>query len=275
VQISLKHIPIHPALKNHIEKIWVFESNGRIPDMDMKMVVPNGMVKMIIPFRNEFTGRRENYSRLSKTNRVTLVGINDIPFVVDAERDGPAGTIGIEFSPHGTYRFFRMNQSELKNQMFDGSEILGNAVKEIEAQMAETAIPEQKIKILESYLLRLFNQTKPDNIFEYCIKAIKNTFGNISIQELERKTGYSSRWLNMKFGERIGVSPKNLCSISRFQFVYQALVNNPGEILDDKSYYHIYYDQSHFIKEFKRFTGMPPLKFYRTENNFGKISYLK
>jgi AraC-like DNA-binding protein len=206
---------------------------------------------------------------------MTVVGINDIPFVVDAERDGPAGTIGIEFSPHGAYRFFRMSQSELKNQMFDGSEILGNAVKEIEAQMAETEIPEQKIKILESYLLRLFHQTRPDSIFEYCIKAIKNTFGNISIQELERKTGYSSRWLNMKFGERIGVSPKNLCSISRFQFVYQALVNNPGEILDDKSYYHIYYDQSHFIKEFKRFTGMPPLKFDRTENNFGKISYLK
>lgn len=243
--------------------------------MDMKMVVPNGMVKMIIPFRNEFTGRRENYSRLSKTNRMTLVGVNDIPFVVDAEHDGPAGTIGIEFSSHGAYRFFRMNQSELKNQMFDGCEILGNAVNEIEAQMAETKIAEQKIKILESYLLGLFHQTRPDNIFEFCIKAIKKTFGNISIQELERKTGYSSRWLNMKFGERIGVSPKNLCSISRFQFVYQALVNNPGEILDDKSYYHIYYDQSHFIKEFKRFTGMPPLKFDRTENNFVKISYLK
>jgi hypothetical protein len=45
MQISLKHIPIHPALKGHIGKLWVFESSGRIPGMDMKLVVPNGNKK--------------------------------------------------------------------------------------------------------------------------------------------------------------------------------------------------------------------------------------
>ncbi len=275
MQISLKNIPIHPALKGHIGKLWIFESSGRIPNMDMKLVVPNGMVKLIIPFRNEFIAQRGNYSKLSAINQMTLVGVNDTPFIVDTEQDAASGTIGVEFSPHSAYRFFRLKQSELRNQIFHTYEILDKAGKEIEERMADTAILEQKITILQDYLLRLFLKTETDGIFEYCIHAIRNTLGRISIKELERKTGYSARWLNRKFDEKIGISPKNLCAISRFQFVFQTLVNSPNQLLLDKSYYNVYYDQSHFIKEFKRFTGMAPSKFEHRDNNFGKISYLK
>jgi AraC-like DNA-binding protein len=275
MQISLKHIPIHPALKGHIGKLWVFESSGRIPDMDMKLVVPNGMMKLVIPFRNGFIGQRGTYLKPSAINQMTLVGVNDTPFIVDTQQDVASGTIGVEFKPHGAYRFFNVKQSELRNQIFHTPEVIGSAGKEIEERMAGTEILEQKIKILQDYLLRLFLKTETDNIFEYCINMITHTLGQVSIKELERKTGYSARWLNRKFDEKIGISPKNLCAISRFQFVFQTLVNNPDQLLLNKSYYNVYYDQSHFIKEFKRFTGMAPSKFKHHDNDFGKISYLK
>src|SRR5574338_707400 len=129
MQISLKHIPIHPALKVHIGKLWVFESSGRIPDMDMKLVVPNGMVKLVIPFRNDFIARRGNYSRLSSINQMTLVGVNDTPFIVDNNQDIASGTVGVEFSPHAAYRFFRIRQSELRNRIYYTPEVIGNAGK--------------------------------------------------------------------------------------------------------------------------------------------------
>ncbi len=206
---------------------------------------------------------------------MTLVGVNDTPFIVDNNQDIASGTIGVEFSPHAAYRFFRIRQSELRNRIYYTPEVIGNAGKEIEERIADTDILEEKINILQEYLLALFMKTETDGIFEYCIHTIKNTFGRITIKELERKTGYSARWLNRKFDEKIGISPKNLCAISRFQFVFQTLVNNPDQLLLDKSYYNVYYDQSHFIKEFKRFTGMPPSKFENHDNYFGKISYLQ
>ncbi|HYG14269.1 MAG TPA: hypothetical protein VEC12_00845, partial [Bacteroidia bacterium] len=81
------------------------------------------------------------------------------------------------------------------------------------------------------------------------------------------------RWLHMKFMERAGISPKNLASIVRFQQFYTALAQNREKDFLQKEFYDFYYDQSHFIKDFKRFTGLPPAKLAMSENEFGKIFY--
>ena len=79
---------------------------------------------------------------------------------------------------------------------------------------------------------------------------------------MEKKTGYSSRWLNMKFTDKIGASPKNLSSITRFKQYYQAVASK-DENPFLKNYY---YDQADFIRTFKRFTGLTP-----TEFNYSKM----
>lgn len=93
----------------------------------------------------------------------------------------------------------------------------------------------------------------------------------VAIKQLEKETGYSSRWINMKFYEKVGLSPKGLCSINRFQAYYSTLTNNSAKLFTQKEFYNHYYDQSHFIKEFKRFTGLAPAKFDSLVNDFGKI----
>jgi len=273
MNISLRQVSIHPVLEGYVEKLWVFESDGRVPDPDMKVIVPNGMPKVIIPFRNGISGSRKEYSRLSTTNQITLIGVSDVPFIVDAQEDAPFGTIGIEFSPLGAHRFFRIRHSELRNHIFLADEVLGKTCSELEGIVADTTSVSRKIHLIQQYLLRLFSATAADGIFEFCVKRIRETNGLVTIKKLEQETGYSSRWLHMKFDEKIGVSPKSLCSIARFQMIYHTLINRPERIATDRSYYHIYYDQSHFIREFKRFTGMAPSIFLRRNNDFGKLFY--
>ncbi|WP_437894468.1 helix-turn-helix domain-containing protein [Sorangium sp. So ce124] len=91
--------------------------------------------------------------------------------------------------------------------------------------------------------------------------------------ELERLTGYTSRWLNRKFAEQLGASPKGLGSILRLQHCYQALLTGSSDAFLQKAFYRHCYDESHFIREFKRFTGMPPSKLLRTKNDFGRLFY--
>jgi len=93
------------------------------------------------------------------------------------------------------------------------------------------------------------------------------------MRQLERGTGYSSRWLNLKFEERLGISPKNYSSIIRFQRYYRELVLNPGNFFKQKLFYGDYYDESHFIKDFRRFTDAPPARLIRMKNEFGKTFY--
>jgi methylphosphotriester-DNA--protein-cysteine methyltransferase len=88
---------------------------------------------------------------------------------------------------------------------------------------------------------------------------------------LERKTGYTLRWLNTKFSEKIGISPKNFASICRFQSCYATFTQNPQLFLKEKEFYNYFYDQTHFIKDFRRFTGLAPLQFTKARNCFNKI----
>jgi len=270
--MRLRHIVPHPQLERYIDKIWVFESSGRIPADDMRLIVPNGRVKLTIPYRNGVSGKNIEMFHLSKEAQITLIGIGDIPAIIDLEHDAPSGNIGIEFSPVGAYRIFRIRQDELKNRIFLLEDVLGKAAREVQEIIANHESVDQKIKVIQQYLRKLLSKSQPDLLLDYCITQIKETQGTIAIGALENKTGYSSRWLHNKFVEKIGVSTKNFSSIIRFMQFYEPWARSPN--FDFRtSLYHYFYDQAHFIKEFKRFTGMSPLKFTKSENEFGKIFY--
>jgi AraC-like DNA-binding protein len=141
-------------------------------------------------------------------------------------------------------------------------------------EMTENAgCASEKIHLLQQFLLRQLSLHQEDRVFEYCVEKITASKGKVTIKELEKKTGYSSRWLNMKFDERLGVSPKNLSSIIRFKEYYKIFIDPQKDSRSRKDYYELYYDQSHFIKDFKRFTGLAPTRFEKQMNEFGERYY--
>lgn len=273
MKMQLQHIEPHPQLKGYVSKIWVFESSGRVPAEDMKLIVPNGMVKLTIPFRNGVSGKNTKMFHLSRESQITLIGIGDIPAVIDVEHDAPSGTIGIEFSPIGAYRIFQLRQSELRNQIFLLEDVFGKPAKAVQEIIANHESIPKKLQIIQDYLIKLLFQSQPDSILDYCISQIKSSKGLITVGALESKTGYSSRWLYEKFMDKVGVSPKNFSSIVRFMQFYEPWARNRNYDFYKDQLYGYFYDQAHFIKEFKRFTGSSPLKFAKSENEFGKIFY--
>ena len=275
MSIKFRYIPIHPQLKNHIEKIWVLESSGKIPIGDMKIIVPNGRIKLIIPFRNGFYRLINGHYSSSKEQVINFVGVSDISSIIDFKQDEPSGTIGIEFGLSSAYRFFRFPQNETKDKMYSIEDVLGKLGKNIQEKIIYTISVEQKVELIQKFLIKLLSQSIEDDTFDYCIDKIKSSIGRTTINYLEKETGYSRRWLNMKFYEKIGVSPKTLCAITRFTYIFQILANQPKEIFLRKIFYNLYYDQAHFIKEFRRFTGSPPGTYERNVNDFGKIFYKK
>jgi len=197
----------------------------------------------------------------------------DVPVILDVDRDVATATIGIEFSPQGAYRFFHFTLNDIQNKIYSLDDLLGNTGKRFVEKINNTTSVQQKIVLLQQFLLKQFSLQHEDLIFEYCIEKITSSKGRTTIKELEKKTGYSSRWLNMKFNDKLGVSPKNLSSIIRFKQYYQAFINGNEKSFSRNDFYELYYDQSHFIKDFKRFTGLPPTKFEKQTNNFGESYY--
>lgn len=253
--------------------MWVFESSGKMPADDLKLVVPNGTIKLAVAFRNGIVAAINGELFISKEQRISLTGLVDVPVTMEVDEDIATGTIGVEFSPYGAYRFFNLSFDEIQNKIYPLNDILGKIGKQLEEEIANTESVERKISILQQFLLKQLSLQREDAVFEYCVAKIQSSKGRITIKELEKKTGYSSRWLNMKFADKIGVSPKSLSSIIRFRQYYHALTTGTEDGFMKNDFYDYYYDQSHFIKTFKRYTGLSPARFENMQNDFGKKFY--
>lgn len=274
MNMRLQHIEPTPEIAPYIWKMWIFESSGPLPSDDMKLIVPNGRVKLVVPYKNGLNGTIiGQYNHISTEHQVTLIGICDSPSIVDTVHNAPSGTIGIEFSPVGAYRFFRLRQSELKNKILPLEDVLGKTAAELQQCLGNTPGLRDKVHLLQQFLVRLFRQTPRDEILDFCLQTITAANGSTTVRELEKLTGYSSRWLNMKFDDKVGLSPKSLTSLTRFQYYYQAIAGEKQQVLHQKDFYDHYYDQAHFIKEFRRFTGLSPQRFEQVMNDFGRIFY--
>jgi AraC-like DNA-binding protein len=273
MQMRLQNIEPHPLLKSYIEKMWLFESSGKMPVDDLKLVVPNGHIKLSVAFRNGIVASVNGREFTSKEQNISLTGLVDVPVILDVEKDVVTGTIVVEFNPQGAYRFFQISLADIKNQIHPLKDILGTVAKQLEEQISNVESIDGKVALVQQFLLNQFTLHTEDPIFEYCVAKITSSKGKITIKELEKKTGYSSRWLNMKFKDKLGISPKNLSTIIRFNQYYNAVANNNEMDFMQNAFYDYYYDQSHFLKEFKRFTGQSHSGFENRTNDFGKLFY--
>jgi len=163
---------------------------------------------------------------------------------------------------------------ETTDQLLTCEDIFGAWVARLQHLLANVEDVQEKISSLQYALTYLLNKnTKDFSLLDHAIDIINESHGMVSIKELETQTGYSKRYLDMLFKEYVGVSPKQLANIVRFQIFYQLWAQEKSRTFFKDKLYTYYYDQSHFIKEFKRFTGFTPQKFAEINNEFGRIFY--
>jgi len=264
----------HPLLSPYVAKINIFESSGRLPDLERKLIVPNANFKLTLTYRNGIVAGVGGNTFTQGESKLSLTGLIDMPVNLDPKEDMQTGTIIIEFNPLGVYRFFRLFYTDVKNQIIGLEDLLGNPAAELQNQLGDVHTVSLKLQILQNFLIKQLENAAPDPIYDYCINRISYSNGLVSVAQLEKETGYSARWLNTKFSEHLGTGPKNLAEIVRFKQVYQAYAAGANfESLKDQIYHH-YYDQSHFIRSFKRFTGSTPTDLQNSTNELSTKNFI-
>ena len=263
----------HPALSPYVATMSVFESSGRLPAEDKKLIVPNANFKLTLTCRNGIVACIGEKTFVQNENELSLSGLIDTPVLLDSMEDAQTGTIIIEFNPLGAYRLFRLSYAEVKNQIVEVSDLFGSRLGELKSQLADAGTLELKSQILQRFLIRQLDKTTPDQIYDYCINRISASKGLITVARLEKETGYSARWLTTKFSEHLGTGPKNLAEIIRFKQFYQAYSTGARPHKLKEHIYEYYHDQSHFIRAFKRFTGCTPTDLQNSTNELATKHY--
>jgi AraC-like DNA-binding protein len=119
-------------------------------------------------------------------------------------------------------------------------------------------------------LKRLGVLDKSDPITDYALDRIATSGGLIRISDICEEIGCSRRYLTAKFADYVGLSPKEYSCLIRFNQIYKLLNLISTAARNDGDYY---YDQSHLIREFKKFTGFTPGEYTRLSNRLGTIFF--
>ena len=123
----------------------------------------------------------------------------------------------------------------------------------------------EKFVVTENFLCRKLLKNKiPNGKLLSSIDLLFKRKGNISIKEVCRQHNISRKHLNFLFHEYLGISPKMLSSLNRFQSILHSISKSSPGKLTNIAYELDFFDQAHFNNNFKRFTGLKPNDYIKT-----------
>lgn len=246
-----KHFPVE-QLKPYI-KYYVVSENDE--ENEYKVFPITGLV---IGF--QFKGKLTSIVHKSE-NQLASAGISGMAdgykiFKNSAE----IGTVLIYFTETGFIHFATHPANELFNLSLSLEEIFPKSIiLSVEERLAGANNDLHRIKIVEQFLISQLKDIQTDKMIVEAVKMIYKSNGNIRIKELTEKLLISQSPFEKRFRKIVGTTAKKFASIVRFNGVLDQF--NQTKTLSEICYDNNFFDQSHFIKDFKQFTGDTPDQF--------------
>ncbi|MEI9809134.1 MAG: helix-turn-helix transcriptional regulator [Bacteroidota bacterium] len=252
------HTP-SPELQSFVKCFWTLEDEG-MGEPVRQRVVPDGCMEMIFHYGDYYKQYFEDGSFIIQP-RSFIFG--QITKFIEIGPTGVSGIVSARFLPDGLPPFLDIPVTDLENKAVSLVDLFGEKGKELEEKVVTATGNEQRIQLIEEFLLsRLTDPGTIDNVTKACVDVIFQSQGQIGVVELAGKMNINRRNIERKFTSAIGMSPKQLSRVVRLQATLKMLEQKKFTSLTSLAYENGYYDQAHFIKDFKEFTGMSPKSFY-------------
>jgi AraC-like DNA-binding protein len=247
-------------LAQYIKYYWVMEKSSLEGDV-CERVIPTGNIDIMFHYKNCFKVRSSD-NNFYKQEYSFISGISNS--YADVTTNGETGLICVTFYPFGACSFFNFPLLEIENQNIRLDCIFGNESKEVFERLCTAQFLNDRIAIIENFLLAKLNEsaTRDSLLLKSGIEFINQSKGQISAAKLSEKLCITPKTLERKFSAMLGKSPKQFIKIVRFQNILNTYSNANGKSLTQLAYLNGYFDQSHFIKDFKTFSGYTPKDFF-------------
>jgi len=250
----------HPDLAPLIKLFWTLKIPSD-PHIKKQRVLPDGCVEMIFILGDDIQ-RCASEKEFIIQPRAFILGQISTPFYV--KPTGHVDSFAVRFYPYAFSNFISIPIHKLANTETPLSELFEKKVaSKLEADIKSAPSTQERIRIIETFFLNLSKEKRVvDGLVKSLTDAILSTGGSISIKSVLEDTPSKRRQLERMFLKEVGISPKQFSKVVRLQAALKLLLEKSSSSNTRIAYGANYYDQSHFIKDFKEFTGVSPTEFF-------------
>ncbi len=249
--IGFQKIQPSPALRPFVQSYWVVQANTSRTE---EFWHPDGGTGIVFNFGDDFT-----LDEHPLPDRIFLNGISPI-----SKRLGLGGHIhalGIRFNPGGASSFFTHPLYELTDTITHLHSNDKDFLRLMYDDIEQLSTLREKILKIEGWLKKIYQPQQENTLLtQASLKMIASRKGVLSIASLAREMFISQRQLERLFKKQVGISPKTYARLQQVRQARKVLKANTG-LLADVGYQTGFYDQSHFIREFKKVVGITPTQY--------------
>lgn len=246
-------IKLQGKLSEIIDCIWWENYSDVHPKNNQHQLIPDNSIELM--FTNSDIKRFLPLTRECKIRKSQLAGLRTVPQYCTVIK---SPIISVRFIPKTFYRLCKIDIAQTINNNLAPKECFGHSVLDLEKDILKATSQQDRIHLIESYFDKYLNTQSNDidEEFENIVNYIDSCKGVCVISDFPSLFNTSASTIERKFKRKIGLTPKKYSMLVRFvnQFLsgkknFNAYSNNAG---------FNYFDQAHFIKEMRRFSGLTP-----------------
>ena len=242
------------ALRPYVKALMIIESDKQTENR----LLPD--TSIVLAFR--LKGRVTDLSHDAGSNLSSSVITGLRRSVRFLSYDNQTANLLVIFREGGAAALFKEPLNEFFSKSTSLDELIPSAqLRLIEEQLYEAGSNQQKVAVVERFLLSRLNQKRTDQLVNHAMQQIRLANGSIRIRNLAASMAISIDPFEKRFRRTAGISPKQFADTIRLRNLIKQY--SPSENLTGIALEAGYFDQAHFIKDFRIFTGLAPQQFFR------------
>jgi AraC-like DNA-binding protein len=249
-----------PPLSDFIDYLWLLSD---APAHARESVLPSGTMELVVNLRDdEFQIYHPAAPELSMRHPGAMVsGTYARSFVINTAQH--ASIMGVHFKVGGAFPFLGFPASELADRHVDLEALWGGSARELRERLCAVATPVDRFHQMEASLrAHMAHSVRRHDAVRTALARFAHNPG-ASVRDTARDIGISHRRLIQVFAGEVGLTPKQYCRVRRFRsaiyIVHDIDTPNWAGLAADCGYF----DQSHFIHDFRSFSGLNPSEYLR------------
>ncbi|MEO8452233.1 MAG: DUF6597 domain-containing transcriptional factor, partial [Gemmatimonadota bacterium] len=251
-------------LAAHVECLWMLEGprwggdeSGPSP------VLPDGRAELIVHLGDPFE-HHPGAGEPRRQPRVLFAGQLSEP--LDLRPTGSVAVLGVRFRPAGAAALLPFSQEEMAGRWGSLDELAPRFAREFVPRVLDAATPAEAALAADAVLARAVDDAA-DPAVAWAANSIVESGGSHRVADVARTLGLSERQFARRFRRQVGLGPKLLGRISRFQRVFEAFDRRPGGWATIAAQCG-YYDGAHLIRDFRDFAGETPARLLAAADEF-------